>query len=63
VSAPPVVAPWSTDPALLAAVEQLRRAGRRVMHRLPGAGGDLPQGAEVLVQEGEGWSLRRADEV
>jgi ATP phosphoribosyltransferase regulatory subunit len=62
VVAPTVVAPWGSDPALLAAVEQLRRAGRRVIHRLPGAAEDVPEHAELLVQDGEGWLLRPATE-
>jgi ATP phosphoribosyltransferase regulatory subunit len=59
VGAPMVVAPWSTDPGLLAAVERLRRAGRRVVHQLPGAADDLPADGERLVQENGGWLLRR----
>jgi ATP phosphoribosyltransferase regulatory subunit len=58
--APAVYAPWSADPALLAAVEGLRRAGRRVLVALPGSGED-PQAlgcAERLAESPAGWQLQ-----
>jgi len=61
VTEPPVLAPWSTDPALQAMVAQLRRAGRRVIQQLPGAA-DASAAAEVLVESGNGWILRPVGE-
>jgi ATP phosphoribosyltransferase regulatory subunit len=60
--APAVLAPWSPDPGLLAAVAELRRTGRRVVHRLPGAAAADPDIGEILVRDGERWSLRPADD-
>ena len=57
----PVLAPWSTDPALQAMVAQLRRAGRRVIQQLPGAA-EASAAAELLVESGDGWILRPVGE-
>ncbi|WP_295542207.1 ATP phosphoribosyltransferase regulatory subunit [uncultured Thiohalocapsa sp.] len=59
---PPVVAPWSADPTLQATIARLRRAGRRVVYRLPGAADANDPDAEVLVADGDGWTLRPAAE-
>jgi ATP phosphoribosyltransferase regulatory subunit len=59
-SASPVLAPWSTDAALQAAVAALRRAGRRVIQQLPGSAAEISEAAEVLVETAGGWTLRRA---
>ncbi|MCG6943232.1 MAG: ATP phosphoribosyltransferase regulatory subunit [Thiohalocapsa sp.] len=59
-SASPVLAPWSTDAALQAAVAELRRAGRRVIQQLPGSAAEISEAAEVLVETAGGWTLRRA---
>lgn len=55
---PPVLAPWSAEPALTAEVERLRRAGRRVHYRLADGDGDNA-GADLLVRDGERWRLQR----
>lgn len=59
---PPVVAPWSADPALQAAITRLRHAGRRVVYRLPGAADTTGADADVLVADGDGWTLKPAAE-
>ncbi len=53
---PQVMAPWSSDPALQAVVARLRRAGRRVIQRLPGSAAPRTA-AELLVESGDGWTL------
>jgi ATP phosphoribosyltransferase regulatory subunit len=58
--APAVFAPWSAEPRLLAAIEDLRRAGRRVITALPGADVD-PRAlgcGERLVPGVSGWELQ-----
>jgi ATP phosphoribosyltransferase regulatory subunit len=60
-----VYAPWSPDPHLLAAIEDLRRAGRRVITALPGAETDgraLGCG-QRLVLGATGWELKAIVEV
>lgn len=62
--APAIYAPWSAEPRLLAAIEGLRRAGRRVITALPGADVD-PRAigcGERLVQGVSGWELQRIGE-
>ena len=61
---PAVYAPWSSDQGLLAAVEDLRRAGRRVVTALPGADED-PRAlgcGERLVHGASGWVLKAIGE-
>jgi ATP phosphoribosyltransferase regulatory subunit len=57
-AAPTVLAPWSADAALQAEVGRLRRAGRRVVYRLPGAAEPGGAEVEVLVPEGDGWTIK-----
>ena len=45
-------APWSDDPALLAAVRDLRSRGERVIQRLPG---EASEGARRLERRGGRW--------
>jgi ATP phosphoribosyltransferase regulatory subunit len=57
-----VYVPWSSDPGLLAAVEALRRSGRRVVTALPGQvpepdPGGLGCGQRLVASE-SGWELR-----
>lgn len=62
--APAVYAPWSPEPRLLAAIEDLRRSGRRVITALPGAEVD-PRAlgcGERLVQGVSGWELQAIGE-
>ena len=47
-----VTAPWSDDPALLAAIRELRSRGERVVQRLPGEAG---RGARALDRRGGRW--------
>ena len=47
-----VIAPWSHEPALLAAVRELRSRGERVVQRLPG---EAPGGARRLDRRGGRW--------
>ena len=47
-----VTAPWSDDPALLAAIRELRLAGGRVVQRLPG---EAVHGARVLERRAGQW--------
>lgn len=60
-----VYAPWSPDQSLLAAIEDLRRSGRRVITALPGADQDprVLGCAQHLVRGASGWELRAIDEV
>lgn len=62
---PAVYAPWSSDPGLLAAIEGLRRRGRRVITALPGADLDPRRlgCAERLALAASGWELQVIDEV
>lgn len=55
-----VFAPWSPDPALVAEVERLRAAGRRVVCELPGQPGGAREArcAEHLVFAGGRWQRR-----
>jgi ATP phosphoribosyltransferase regulatory subunit len=61
---PAIYAPWSPDPALLAQVESLRRAGERVITALPGAAADWDQDPRPLgcdrrlVAGASGWELQ-----
>lgn len=58
-----VAAPWSTDPALLEAIDGLRRAGRRVITELPEAGrhpGELGCTERLVAQDGR-WILQVID--
>ena len=61
--APPIYAPWSTDPALLDRIDQLRRAGQRVITALPGGDAQLDQDPRRLgcdrhlVEGAAGWEL------
>jgi ATP phosphoribosyltransferase regulatory subunit len=59
-----VYAPWSPDQSLLAAIEDLRRSGRRVITALPGADEDpcVLGCAQHLVRGASGWELRAIDE-
>jgi ATP phosphoribosyltransferase regulatory subunit len=59
-----VYAPWSPDQGLLAAIEDLRRSGRRVITALPGADEDprVLGCAQHLVRGASGWELRAIDE-
>lgn len=56
-AAPVVLAPWSTEPALLKEVARLRRTGRRVIFELPGqAPSPAPVGGvERLVEDRGTW--------
>ena len=47
-----VTAPWSGDPAMLAAVRTLRSHGERVIQRLPG---EAARGPRCLVRRGGQW--------
>ena len=47
-----VTAPWSDDPAMLAAVRTLRSHGERVIQRLPG---EVARGTRCLVWRGGRW--------
>lgn len=61
---PAVYAPWSSDPGLLAAIEALRRTGRRVLTGFPGAESD-PSAlgcAERLAPGPSGWELQTIGE-
>ena len=49
-----VYAPWSDDPALLAAVRELRSHGERVVQRLPGEAG---RGVRRLDRRGGRWMV------
>lgn len=54
-----IYAPWSAAPALRAAIDRLRAAGRRVIHALPGLEQD-PRDlgcAQVLVEHDGHWEL------
>lgn len=59
-----VYAPWSSDPDLLAAVERLRRVGRRVISALPGSDPESEQDprrlgcGQRLVRSDLGWQLQ-----
>ncbi len=59
-----VYAPWAPDPDLLAEVERLRQAGRRVVTALPGADPESDRDprrlgcAERLVRSDLGWVLQ-----
>ncbi|HYN76310.1 MAG TPA: ATP phosphoribosyltransferase regulatory subunit [Lamprocystis sp. (in: g-proteobacteria)] len=61
---PAVYAPWSVDPALLEQIDQLRRAGHRVITELPGGDASLDQDPrrlgcdQRLVQGATGWQLQ-----
>lgn len=57
-AAPTVLAPWSADARLQAEVGRLRRAGRRVVYRLPGAAEPAGADVEVLVPAGDGWTIK-----
>jgi ATP phosphoribosyltransferase regulatory subunit len=62
---PAIYAPWSSDPGLLAAIDTLRTAGRRVITALPGVEED-PRAlgcVEHLVHGDSGWQLRAIGEV
>ncbi|MCU0937426.1 MAG: ATP phosphoribosyltransferase regulatory subunit, partial [Gammaproteobacteria bacterium] len=54
---PGILAPWSGDAALLAAVRDLRAAGERVVNALPGAAADTAElGCDrVLVERDGRW--------
>jgi len=54
---PVVLAPWSPDPALQAAISRLRAEGRSVVEALPGRSSDpVEEGcAEILVLDGGRW--------
>ncbi|NEX20859.1 ATP phosphoribosyltransferase regulatory subunit [Thiorhodococcus mannitoliphagus] len=58
-----VYAPWSADPSLREAVEQLRTAGRRVINALPGLDQDPGQlGCQQALVERDGrWELENID--
>ncbi len=61
---PAVYAPWSSEPKLLAAIEDLRRSGRRVISALPGAEVS-PRGLgcdQRLVPGAAGWELQTIGE-
>ncbi len=61
---PAVYAPWSSEPNLLAAIEALRRSGRRVISALPGAEVS-PRGFgcdQRLVPGATGWELQTIGE-
>ncbi len=58
IAVPTVLAPWRAEPALQAAVSRLRRAGRRVVYRLPGAAGEADANTEMLVPDGDDWTLK-----
>lgn len=61
---PAVYAPWSPEPSLLAAIEDLRRAGRRVITALPRAEAD-PRAigcGQRLVRGASGWELQAIGE-
>ena len=49
-----VTAPWSDDPALLAAIRELRSRGERVIQRLPG---ETVRGARCLDRRGGRWVI------
>ena len=49
-----IAAPWSDDPALLAAVRELRSQGERVVQRLPGEAG---HGVRRLDRRGGRWMV------
>ena len=51
-------APWSDDPALLAAVRDLRDRGERVIQRLPG---EAVEGARRLERRGGRWVVAGGD--
>ena len=51
-------APWSDDPALLAAVRGLRSRGERVIQRLPG---EASEGARRLERRGGRWVVAGGD--
>ncbi len=56
---PPIIAPWSTDPALHAAIDQLRASGRRVIQALPGAMSDeSPHEMQQLVLRDGCWEIQ-----
>lgn len=57
--AAPIYAPWSAAPALRAAVDDLRAAGQRVIHALPGLDQDPRQlGCRQMLAERDGrWEL------
>jgi len=62
---PAIYAPWSSDSGLLAAIDTLRAAGRRVITALPGVEED-PRAlgcVEHLVHGDSDWQLRAIDEV
>jgi ATP phosphoribosyltransferase regulatory subunit len=56
----PVYAPWSTDPALRAAVDRLRSTGECVIHALPGLNQDPRQLGclRMLAQRDGRWELQ-----
>jgi ATP phosphoribosyltransferase regulatory subunit len=62
---PAIHTPWSADPDLAAAVDGLRRAGRRVVVDLPGAVGDARElgCGERLVRGPAGWQVETIEEV
>jgi len=57
-----ILAPANDDPALLAAVRELRAGGERVIFALPGQnGGPVEMGCDrVMVREHEAWRVRPA---
>lgn len=63
--AAPVLAPWSAEPALRAAVDQLRSAGRRVINALPGSEQDprrLGCQQSLVCRDGR-WELHDCDTI
>jgi ATP phosphoribosyltransferase regulatory subunit len=58
-----ILAPWSSEPALMALVKKLRGEGKRVVYELPGETGRSNRGARrALRKHGGKWRITDIDE-
>jgi hypothetical protein len=56
-------APWSSDPELIALVQDLRSQGRRVVYELPGEAHDALGGEGLGVRKHSGtWQITEIEE-
>ena len=57
-----ILAPWSTEPGLIARVKALRAEGKRVVYELPGEQVGAPSGSRRLSKRGGKWQITETDE-